>query len=104
MDTLLVKIFATALTLSQVSTAPDQLKTRFDPAADQGQVVSLLRQGCAHMRQVFEIEDIDLDDLLATAVQDADLTAATGSAAFRGIKFIDLQNAYRAFCTSESVP
>ena len=31
MDTLLVKIFATALALSQVTTEPDALKTRFDP-------------------------------------------------------------------------
>ena len=103
MDTLLVKIFATALTLSQVTTAPDALKTQFDPVADQAQVVSLLRQGCGHMRKVFEIEDINLDDLLATAMEDPDLVAG-GNAAFRGIQFTDLQNAYRQFCTNQPVP
>ncbi|HWF95356.1 MAG TPA: PBP1A family penicillin-binding protein [Xanthobacteraceae bacterium] len=103
MDMLLVKIFATALALSQVTTAPDALKTEFDRAADQGKVVALLRDGCTHMRKVFEIEDINLDDLLATAMEDPDLTAG-GSAAFRGIKFADLQNAYHQFCTNETVP
>ncbi len=102
MDTLLVKIFATALTLSQVTTAPDALKTHFDRDAEQGKVVALLRDGCAHMRKVFEIEDLNLDDLLATAMEDADPTAG-GSAAFRGIKFADLQSAYHQFCTDEPV-
>ncbi len=103
MDMLLVKIFATALTLSQVTTAPDALKTQFDRTADQSKVVALLRDGCTHMRKVFEIEDINLDDLLATAMEDPDLTAG-GSAAFRGIKFSDLQAAYHQFCTNEKVP
>jgi 1A family penicillin-binding protein len=103
MDMLLVKIFATALTLSQVTTAPDALKTQFDRTDDQGKVVALLRDGCTHMRKVFEIEDINLDDLLATAMEDPDLTAG-GSAAFRGIKFADLQSAYHQFCTNETVP
>jgi penicillin-binding protein 1A len=51
------------------------------------------------MRKVFEIEDINLDDLLATAMEDPDLVAG-GNAAFRGIKFADLQSAYRQFCTT----
>jgi penicillin-binding protein 1A len=102
MDMLLVKIFATALTLSQATTAPDALKTEFDRSADQGKVVSLLRDGCTHMRKLFEIEDINLDDLLATAMEDPDLTAG-GTAAFRGIKFADLQSAYRQLCTNEQV-
>jgi penicillin-binding protein 1A len=103
MDMLLIKIFATALTLSQVTTAPDALKTQFDHVADQDKVVALLHDGCAHMRKVFEIEDINLDDLLATALEDPDLIAG-GNAAFRGIKFADLQSAYRQFCTSEPAP
>jgi 1A family penicillin-binding protein len=102
METLLVKIFATALTLSQVTSAPDALKSEFDRAADQGKVISLLRDGCTHMRKVFEIEDINLDDLLATAMEDPDLIAG-GTAAFRGIKFADLQSAYRQFCTDAPV-
>src|ERR1700730_3721274 len=103
MDILLVKILATALTLSQVTTAPDALKTEFDRATDQSKVVSLLRDGCTHMRKVFEIEDVNLDDLLATAMEDPDLVAG-GNAAFRGIKFADLQSAYRQFCTKEPAP
>jgi 1A family penicillin-binding protein len=103
MDVLLVKVFATALTLSQVITAPDALNTHFDRASDEGKVVALLRDGCAHMRKVFEIEDLNLDDLLSTALEDPELTAG-GSAAFRGIKFADLQSAYRQFCTNEPAP
>ena len=70
MDALLVKIFATALTLSQVTTAPDQVKTQFDRVQDQAQVVQLLQAGCAHMRKAFDIEDLNLDDLIATAMED----------------------------------
>jgi penicillin-binding protein 1A len=102
MDTILVKIFATALTLSQVTTAPDKIKTQFDPVQDQAQVVQLLRDGCAHMRKAFDIEDLNLDDLIATAMQDPQgLTG--GSAAFRGINFGDLLVAYKQFCKNEAV-
>jgi hypothetical protein len=38
METFLVKIFAIALALSQVTTAPDAMKTRSDRARDQEQV------------------------------------------------------------------
>jgi hypothetical protein len=55
------------------------------------------------MCKVFEIEDINLDDLLAPAMEDPDLIAGD-NAAFRGIKFADLQSAYRQFCTDEPVP
>ena len=51
METLLVKIFATALTLSRVMTQPQALKTQFDPVRDQDEVVQMLRAGCAHMRR-----------------------------------------------------
>ena len=101
MDMLLVKIVATALALSQVTATPEKLSTQFDRVADQAEVVSLLHRGCTHMRRVFEIEDIDLDDLLATAMGDPDLVAS-GNAAFRGVKFTDLQNAYRQFCTDQA--
>ena len=32
--------------------------------ADQAQVAQLLQAGCAHMRKAFDIEDINLDDLI----------------------------------------
>jgi 1A family penicillin-binding protein len=104
MDTLLVKIFATALTLSQATTAPDQLKTAFDPSADQAKVISLLRDGCTHIRKVFEIEDLNLDDLITTVMQDPDVAVGESGGAFHGIKFSDLQSAYRTFCTDERTP
>ncbi|MGC2080516.1 MAG: hypothetical protein WA728_31790, partial [Xanthobacteraceae bacterium] len=68
MDTILVKIFATALALSQVTTQPQAVKTHFDPLKDQDEVVQILRNGCAHMKQAFDIESINLDDLIATAL------------------------------------
>ena len=62
MESILVKIFATALALSQVTTAPDAVKTRFERAQDQEQVAELLRAGCTHMRKAFDIEDINLEE------------------------------------------
>src|SRR5258705_5005749 len=102
MDALLVKIFATALTFSQVATSPDSVKPRFDPVQDQKQVVSLLRAGCAQMRKAFDIEDLNVDDLIATAMDDPDAIAG-GHAAFRGINIADLHTAYRQFFKNETV-
>ena len=75
METLLVKIFATALALSQVTTAPEAIITRFDREADQPRVAALLRAGCTHIRKAFDIEDINLDDLIATAMDDPQAVA-----------------------------
>jgi membrane carboxypeptidase/penicillin-binding protein len=102
METLLVKIFATALALSQVATAPEQVETRFDRVADQERVGELLRAGCTHMRKAFDIEDINLDDLIATAMDDPQ-SMASESKAFRGISFADLLTAYRQYCKNETV-
>jgi membrane carboxypeptidase/penicillin-binding protein len=102
MDILLAKIFATALAFSQVATAPDAVKTQFDPAADREEVVSLLRAGCGQMRKAFDIEDINLDDLIATAMDDPEAVAGS-HAAFRGIRIADLTVAYRQFCKNETV-
>ena len=75
MESILVKIFATALALSQVTTAPDAVKTRFERAHDQQQVAELLRAGCTHMRKAFDIEDINLEELIATAMDDPQAVA-----------------------------
>jgi penicillin-binding protein 1A len=103
METLLVKIFATALALSQVTTAPDALKTRFDRARDQEQVAQLLRAGCTHMRKAFGIEDINLDEVIATALDDPQ-AISNENKVFRGINFVELQTAYGQFCKNEKVP
>lgn len=102
MDILLVKIFATALVFSQVASAPDQVKTAFDPVQDRQQVVGLLRAGCAQMRKAFDIEDLNVDDLIATAMDDPEVIAG-GHAAFRGINIKDLHIAYRQFCKGETI-
>jgi len=101
MDTILVKIFATALALSEVTTQPQAVKTHFDPAQDQAQVVQLLRDGCAHMKQAFDIESINLDDLITTAMDDP--TAAGDIQAFHGVNFADLNTAYHQFCKNEPI-
>jgi membrane peptidoglycan carboxypeptidase len=103
METLLVKIFATALALSQVTTAPEAVKTQFDRARDQEQVAQLLRAGCTHMRKAFGIEDINLDEVIATALDDPRVISNENKV-FRGINFVDLQTAYRQFCKNEKVP
>src|ERR1044072_5179665 len=102
MDSLLVKIFATALTFSQVTVGPDQIKTQFDSAQDQQEVVSLLRAGCAHMRKAFDIEDINIDDLIATAMDDPE-AGSGGLPQFRGMNLGDLHGADRQFCKNETV-
>src|SRR3974390_733771 len=103
METLLVKIFATALALSQVTTAPEAIKTQFDRTADQAQVGELLRAGCAHMRKAFDLEDLTPDELIPSAMQ-APQAIAGESKAFRGLNFADLLTAYRQFCKNETVP
>ena len=101
METLLVKIFATALALSQVTTTPDAVKTQFDRVRDQEQVAQLLHAGCTHMRKAFDIEDINIEELIATALDDPE--AVGENTVFRGINFADLQMAYREFCKNEKV-
>ena len=102
MDMILVKIFATALALSEVTTQPQAVKTHFDPVQDRTEVVQLLRDGCAHMRQAFDIESINLDDLIATALNDPK-SASADIKAFHGINFADLNTAYHQFCKNEEV-
>lgn len=102
MESLLIKIFATALALSQVTTAPDAVKTQFDRTRDQEQVTQLLRDGCSHIKKVFDIERINLDDLITTALEDTE-SLAKENKAFRNINFVDLQAAYRQFCTNQAV-
>jgi membrane carboxypeptidase/penicillin-binding protein len=102
MESLLVKMFATALALSQVTTAPEALQTSFERTVDQPRVAELLRAGCTHMRKAFDIEDINLDELISTAMDDPQ--AIGESKAFRGINFADLVTAYRQFCKNEQVP
>ena len=97
MEAILVKVFATALALSQVTTRPDTIKTSFDPEQDRAEVVQLLSDGCSHMRKAFDVEQIDLDSLIETAMTDT-RGGAEEIKAFRGIKFEDLFLAYRQFC------
>ncbi len=102
MNLILVKMFATALALSQVTTRPDAVRTEFDPAYDQGEVVQILRDGCKHIRKEFDVEDFNLDDLINTAMQDP--AGVTGEIkAFRGINFDELLLAYKMFCSTEQV-
>jgi membrane carboxypeptidase/penicillin-binding protein len=102
MDIILVKLFATALALSEVTTTPQAVKTQFDPVQDQAAVVQILRDGCAHMRQAFDIESINIDDLITTALDDPG-AVGTKIKAFHGIDFGDLNTAYKQFCKNENV-
>lgn len=103
MNIILIKLFATALTLSQVTTRPDSLRTHFDPAADGPEIVRILRDGCAHMRKAFDIEDINLDDLISTAMEDP--TSVAGPAApkiLHGLDINELNTSYKQFCKGEN--
>jgi penicillin-binding protein 1A len=102
MDSILVKIFATAFAFSEVLTHPASVGTRLDPATDQDRVVQVLRAGCDHMRRAFDIETINLDDLISTALDDSAAFGANAKA-FHGINFADLNTAYHRFCKNEAV-
>src|SRR5512144_1359804 len=102
MESLLVKIFATALALSQVTTTPEAVKTQFDRGRDQEEVAQLLSAGCAHMRKAFDIEDINLDDLIATAMDDKEALSSEIKA-LKGLNLAHLHVAYRQFCKVEKV-
>src|SRR5436190_15937272 len=101
MDVVLVKIFATALAFSQVASS-QPVKTYFDPVEDQARIIELLRGGCARMRKAFDIEDVNLDELIATAMDDVDAIAGENSVV-RGIDIRKLPGAYRQFCGNEPV-
>jgi penicillin-binding protein 1A len=101
MDAVLVKIFAVALTFSQLATEPEP-RTSFDPTADQQHVIDLLRAGCDRMKRAFDVEAINIDDLIATAMDDPE-AASGGYPAFRGIKISDLNLAYKQFCKNETI-
>ncbi|WP_342162828.1 penicillin-binding protein 1A [Methylobacterium sp. SD21] len=102
MNIILIKLFATALTLSQVTTRPDSLRTQFDPAKDGPEVVRILRDGCAHMRKAFDIEDINLDDLISTAMEDPTSVAGpTAPKILHGLDLNELNTSYKQFCKGE---
>ena len=96
MEAILVKILATALALSEVTVTPHAIKTEFNRDLDQQQVEELLQAGCTHMINVFQIENINLDDLIATAMDDP-RALGDENKEFDGINFADLQTAYRQF-------
>ncbi len=100
MDVILVKILAAFLALSLVTTRPDAVKTRFDAERDQAEVTRILRDGCAHMRKAFDVESLDIDDLIKTAMDDPQ---ALGSdvKVLHGLRFDSLLAVYRQFCKNE---
>jgi membrane carboxypeptidase/penicillin-binding protein len=101
MESVLVKILAVVLAMSQVTTRPDDVRTKFDAGADKAQVLELLRAGCAHMRKVFQVEDLALDDLVDTALADPKALSSDVKA-FHGINFADLKTTYEEFCKNQN--
>ena len=103
MNTILIKLFATAMTLSQVTTRPDAIKTQFDPATEGREVVQILRDGCAHMRKSFDIEDINLDELISTAMEDPTTVAGDNAPKIlHGLDIGELNTSYKQFCKGEN--
>jgi len=102
MNLVLTKIFATALAFSQVTTQPDAIRTQFDATTDREAVVRIIRAGCDHMRKAFDIEDLNLDDLVSTAMDDPQALTAEIKA-LRGVNFGELHLVYRQFCKGEAI-
>src|SRR5262249_1685811 len=100
METAFVKILAAALAFSQVAVDPHAVKPAFDRDRDQLEVVQLLQAGCGHMLKAFEIENINIDDLSDTAMNDPQ-AAGGETREFHGLNFGDLRTAYRQFCRHE---
>ena len=65
-------------------------------------MTQILRDGCAHMRRAFDIEDINLDELIATAMEDPQAVAGN-TKILQGLDLRDLHGAYREFCKNETV-
>ncbi|HJE22459.1 MAG TPA: transglycosylase domain-containing protein [Methylorubrum populi] len=103
MNAILIKLFATALTLSQVTTRPDAVRTQFDATKDGAEVVRILRDGCAHMRKSFDIEDINLDELISTAMEDPSAVAGDNAPKIlHGLDLTELNTSYKQFCKGEN--
>ncbi len=103
MNAILIKLFATALTLSQVTTRPDAVRTQFDPVKDGPEVVRILRDGCAHMRKSFDIEDINLEELITTAMEDPSAVAGDNAPKIlHGLDLAELNTSYKQFCKGEN--
>jgi penicillin-binding protein 1A len=100
MDMMLIKILAAFLALSMVTTRPDAIKTQFDPQRDQAEVTQILRDGCAHMRKAFDVESLDIDDLIKTAMDDPQALSSDVKV-LHGLKFDTLLAVYRQFCKGE---
>jgi 1A family penicillin-binding protein len=101
MDAILIKILASALALSQAMTGQQATRTEFDTRRDRGEVTQLLRDGCKQAKRAFDIEDVNLDELIDTALSDP-ATLTSDNRAFRGINFADLNKLYREFCSTQS--
>ncbi len=103
MDAILVKILAAFLTLSLVTTRPDAIKTQFDPVQGQAEVTQIMRDGCAHMKKAFDVESIDIDDLIKTAMDDPQALSSDVKV-LHGLKLDTLLSIYRKFCKNEDTP
>lgn len=103
MNAILIKILAMGLVLAQVSTRPDAVKTEFDPVKDQAEIVSLLRDGCTHFRKAFDIESVNIDDLIATAMDDPKAVNSRIEA-LHGLQLEDLLKIYQQFCKGTVPP
>ena len=102
MNAVLLKIFAIGLALSQVTTKPDAINTQFDPVRDQAVVQQLLVAGCRHFKKAFDIEDLNLDELIDTAM--ADLEAVSSKLKpLKGLTVQELFAGYRQFCKDETL-
>ena len=64
--------------------------------------MQLLKDGCAHMRKAFDIEDLNLDALIDTAMDDPKSLAGEIKA-FRGINFDDLAHRRQAVLRQRTV-
>ncbi len=103
MNAILIKLFATALALSQVTTRPDAVKTHSIRSPTRPRSSQILRDGCAHMRKAFDIEDINLDDLIATAMDDPQAVAGEHQGPARASTSATCTSPIKQFCKNETV-
>jgi penicillin-binding protein 1A len=89
MDTILVKILRPRSAKSY-----ERLAVKTHSVAHRNQVLKILRAGFVNLKQAFDIESINIDDLTATALDDPN-SMGVDIRAFHSRNFTDLNTAHR---------
>jgi membrane carboxypeptidase/penicillin-binding protein len=106
LNAFLLKRLAVALTVSQIVTHPTDIKTKFDPEADQKAVVEIMNKGCQHIfsnyrAQYPEMKDVDPDQMILTQIENA--KALNQKTTYtNGVRMAEARAVYQYFCLNKT--